>query len=79
LHRGAGWLGNLKQDWSSGFPLDDRGAIPYPPGGREVLNPQADEIAAAKLAVFGQVEHRKVARAVLDLKPHLDGPDVFRP
>jgi hypothetical protein len=34
----------------------------------DVVEPKADEIATAKLAVDGEVEHRQIAFAVLDLK-----------
>jgi hypothetical protein len=36
--------------------------------GGDVIDPNADEIAAAQLAVDGEVEHRQIAFAVLDLK-----------
>jgi hypothetical protein len=45
----------------------------------DVIDPKADEIAAAKLAVDGEVEHRQIAFAVLDLKSDTNGPDLFRP
>jgi hypothetical protein len=34
----------------------------------DVIDPKADEIAAPKLTVDGEVEHRQIAFAVPDLK-----------
>jgi hypothetical protein len=45
----------------------------------DVIDPKADEIAAAQLAVDGEVEHRQIALVVLDLKSDANGPDLFRP
>ena len=44
-----------------------------------VIDPKADEIATAQLAVDGEVEHRQIAFAALDLKSDTNGPDLFRP
>jgi hypothetical protein len=45
----------------------------------DVIDPKADEIAAPKLAVDGEVEHRQITFVLLDLKSDANGPDLFRP
>jgi hypothetical protein len=45
----------------------------------DVIDTKADEIAAPKLTVDGEVEHRQIAFVVLDLKSDPNGPDLFRP
>jgi hypothetical protein len=44
----------------------------------DIADTQADEIAAAKLAVDGQVEHSKITDGMRVLKVDADGPDVLR-
>ena len=41
----------------------------------DVIDPKVDEIAAPKLAVDAEVEHRQIAFVVLDLKSDANGPD----
>ena len=45
---------------------------------RDVSDAQADEIAATKLAVDGQVEHGEFANCVRILEVNADRPDVLR-
>jgi hypothetical protein len=45
----------------------------------DVIDPKADEIAAPKLAVDDEVEHRQITFVLLDLKSDANGPDLFRP
>jgi hypothetical protein len=47
---------------------DSRRPIPHPTPGGDVVDPQAHEIAAAELAVDGEVEHRQIAFATPNLK-----------
>jgi len=44
----------------------------------DVADPQADEIAAAKLTVDGQVEHGELTNGMRILEVDTDGPDVLR-
>ena len=44
----------------------------------DVADAQADEIASAKLAVDGQVEHGEVTDGMRILEVDADGPDVLR-
>jgi hypothetical protein len=53
-------------------------SLTCPPDG-DVIDPKADEIAAPKLAVDGEVERGQIAFVVLDLKSDANGPDLFRP
>jgi hypothetical protein len=46
--------------------------------GRNVLDFEAYDIAAAKLTVDGEIEGRKIARLALHLQSRADGPDVLR-
>jgi hypothetical protein len=43
-----------------------------------VIDAESDEITAAQLAIDRKVEHRKIARAPLQLQLGADGPDVAR-
>ena len=43
----------------------------------DVADAQTDEIAAAKLAVDGQVKHGEIANGMGILKVYANGPDVF--
>jgi hypothetical protein len=45
----------------------------------DVIDPKIDEIAAAQLAVDGEIEERQIALAAFHLKPDTNGPDFFRP
>ena len=42
------------------------------------MDAQPDQIAAAQLAVDGQVEQGKVAQFAAELEPDPDGPDFLR-
>ena len=58
--------------------LDNRRPVSHTAAGSYVVDPKANEIAAAKLAVDGEVEHRQIAFAALHLNADTDGPDLFR-
>src|SRR6266702_8246838 len=77
IDRLAGLLTQFKSAWAPGFPLPDRCAIRRVPAGGDILNPNSDDITAAKLAVDRHIEHSEVARATFDLELCPDGPDVF--
>jgi hypothetical protein len=72
----AGLLVQFKSDRSS-FPLPNScGDLPCSHAG-DVFDPNGDDIAAAKLAVDRQIEHRQVASAAFDLEFRPDRPDMF--
>jgi hypothetical protein len=48
--------------------LPDGCAIRRVPAGGDILDPDGDDITAAKLAVDCQIEHGKVASAAFDLE-----------
>ena len=59
--------------------LYDRRSISHAAAGGDVVDPKADKSVTAKLAINGEVEHRQIAFAALDLKSDTNGPDLFRP
>jgi len=61
----------------SGFSLADHGAIDGHTMWGDIFNLQADHIAAAQLAVDGQIEHGQISGALLHLKLGPDRPDVL--
>ena len=44
----------------------------------DVANAQADEIAAAKFAAYGQIKHGEITNGMCILEVDADGPDVLR-
>ncbi len=79
LQRGAGLLRDLKLNRTASLVLDDCRPVPHMTAHGDVTDQQADEIAATKLAVDGEVEYRQMAFVSLDLKWDTNGPDLFRP
>jgi hypothetical protein len=79
LQRGSGLFRELKLNRTTGLVLDYRRALSDAAARSYVIDPKADEVAAAKLAVDGEVEHRQIAFAALHLKSNTNGPDLFRP
>jgi len=73
----AGLLAQFKSDRPSGFLLPDRCAIRRVAAGGDILDPDSDNVTAAKLAVDRQVEQREVASAAFDLELRSDRPDLF--
>lgn len=69
-------LGDLEPDRLPRLALDHRGAFLDPPGGEDIPDPEADEIATAQLAVHGHVEQRQVARIARHLEADANGPDM---
>src|SRR5215216_1954630 len=60
------------------FLLSNRCAIRRVAAGGDILDPDCDDVAAAKLAVDRQIEHREVANSTFDLELRPDRPDMFR-
>jgi hypothetical protein len=48
--------------------LPNRCSVCRVPAGGDILDPDGDDITAAKLAVDGQIEHGEVASAAFDLE-----------
>jgi hypothetical protein len=59
--------------------LDNRRSVSHSAAGGYVIDSKTHEIAAAQLAIDGEVEHRQIAFAAPDLKSDTNGPDLFRP
>jgi hypothetical protein len=78
LHRRSGLFRNLKLNRTAGLALDDRRPVSDAAAGGKVIDPEADEVAAAQFAVNGEVEHRQITLAALHLKPDTNGPHFFR-
>jgi hypothetical protein len=67
VDRLAGLFAQFKSDGPTGFLLSDRCAIRRIPTGSDILDPDGDDITAAKLAVDRQIEHGEIASAAFDL------------
>lgn len=65
-------------NWPLRFPLDHHGSGKYLATMGNVAHAQADEIAAAQLAVDCQIEHGEVTDGVRVLEVDSDRPDVLR-
>ena len=68
VDRAPDLLGDLKLNRSPGLLVDHRRAIANPPAGEYVVDPRPHEIVAPELVVDGQIEHRKIAIAALQLQ-----------
>jgi hypothetical protein len=71
----AGLLAQFKSYGSSGFLLPHCCAIRCVSARGYILNPDGNNVTAAKLAVDCQIEHGKVASAAFDLELGSDRPD----
>ena len=76
--RAPSLLADLKLNRPPGLLLDHGRSIANSPGNGYVVDPQPHEVAAPKLAVDGQIEHRKIALAALQLQANTNCPDVLR-
>jgi hypothetical protein len=61
------WFRHLKLIRTAGLMPDNRRPVSHAAAGSYVIDPNANEIAAAQLAVDGEVEHRQIAIAALNL------------
>jgi hypothetical protein len=57
--------------------LSNRCAIRRVAASGDILDPDGDDVTAAKLAVDRQIEHRKVANSAFDLELRPDRPNVL--
>ncbi len=74
----AGLLAQFESDGPTSFLLSNGCAIRRVAAGGDILDPYGDDVAAAKLAVDRQIEHREVANSAFDLELRPDRPDMFR-
>jgi hypothetical protein len=77
LQRGASLLRDFELNRTAGLALDDCRPVSHVSADCDVIDPKADEIAAPKLAVDGEVEHGQIAFVVLDLKSDANGQTSF--
>jgi hypothetical protein len=65
LQRGPALFRDLELNRTARLVPDNRCSVSQVSAGGDVIDPNADEITAAQLAVDGEVEHRQIAFAVL--------------
>jgi hypothetical protein len=71
-------FGDFKWNRATGLLLDHRCALAQDAAGRDVADPQLDEIATTKLGVDSAVEERQVANPVAGFELLTDAPYVLR-
>ena len=76
--RGPSLLCDFELDWSPCLFLNHSAAVTHPAAGANVVDLQADEIAASELAVDRKIEQGEISFPALQLKPNPNGPDIFR-
>lgn len=74
----TGRVNQLELHGPLGLLLDHDGAIPDPTTGNGVTDANPDHVAAAKLAVGGEVEKRPVAQSAMLVEPETDGANLLR-
>jgi len=79
VDRFTGLLRHLKLDGLAGLFLTHGCSVDRVTMRRNVLHPQADDVAASELAIDGEIEHGQVACSPCDLQFGSDRPDVLRP
>jgi len=77
INRFAGLLTLFKANGRSGFLLADSCPIDCHAVRCHVLDREADDITASKLAVDGKIEHCQVSNAAFDLELGPYRPDIF--
>src|ERR1700740_2993515 len=70
--------GHPSPDRSARLLLDYRRSIANRSARAHVVDFEPNEVVARELAVNGQIEHREIAFAALQLEPHPDRPDILR-
>jgi hypothetical protein len=76
--RAPGLFCDLELHRPAGFFLDHGRSLANPPAGAHLIDPHPNEVATSELAVDGQIEHRKIALAVLQLQANTNCPDILR-
>src|SRR3984893_2541584 len=72
-----GLLGDFEPDRNARLFLPDGGAIDGVSMGRDVVDLESHDIATAQLAVDGEIEHRQISGASLDLQLGPDRPNML--
>lgn len=72
-------LGQLEPNRPAGLPLANVGTVDGAAVRRHVIDAKGDKVAAAQLAVDGEIEERQITRALLQLQlgseaPYVPGP-----
>ena len=78
IYRLARLLGYFKPDRAARFLLPDRGAFDGIAVRRDILHLEAHHIAAAQLAIDGEIEQRQIAYLPHHLQMRADRPDMLR-
>src|SRR5437867_9336869 len=71
-------FGDLKLHRPLGLPLHDNRAGCHMTALDHVADAKPDQIAAAQLAVDGEVEQREFPGSMIQLQSNPDGPDLFQ-
>ena len=71
-----GLVGQLEPHRLPGLVLQDDGAMGNGAAGGDVTDATVDHVAAAQLAVDGEVEEGEVAQLIGELRADPDGPDL---
>ena len=79
IDRLTGLIGQFELDWSPRLPLPDRGTVHRMAVWGYVFDFESHDIAAAKLAIDGQIKHRKVTYSSLQQQSGPDRPNVLWP
>ena len=77
LQRGASLLRDFELNRTAGLALYDCRPVSHVSANGDVIDPKADEIAAPKLAVDGEVEHGEVTHSAPDHQVSSDRPHVL--
>lgn len=70
-------LGHLKLHRLRSFALNNGNPIANSIANGEIVDPQADEIAPAQLAIDGKIKQSKVSQLVRKFEPGANGPDLL--
>ena len=76
-HCPSGRVYQLELDRSSGFLLNDDGAITNAPAGNYIPDSDTDHVTAAQLAINREVEQRTVAQPPVLVEPKPNSPDLL--
>jgi len=71
-------LGDLKLDRALGLLLHDHRPRRDPSALDDIVDTESNQIAAAQLAVDGEVEQRKLPGSMIQLQANPNGPDLFQ-
>ena len=78
LKTGASRFEQLELDRPARLLLRDSGSRPHPAAADKLTDSDLHDVAAAQLAVDGEVEERAVAEVSFPVEPESDGPNLLR-